>query len=417
MIPLIGTILGCSGVTGLSMTPGGTAIAHGTARDPVAILSAQDAPLARRNPDLLKLKRQEMASSPFAFFRGSAVLFYWDAKRDTRLSTAVTIPLQGDFHLENLGTYRTGSGQVAYDLNDFDEAFTGPYLWELARCAVSIRLAIDENSDLTSKDADELNARFIEATFGYLEHYASQPSELSEPLTVRNLVGPAGDVASKAASKGRPEFLSKLTEAGRFKSTKKLRPVDDSTRLEILEAVKGYATGQPGPAGFFRVKDVAERVAGVASLGRFRFAALIEGPTTDSDDDYVLELKEALPPAGGTRSRDDAERVRDAYRYFLPDADPLLGVTRFRGQGMLVRELQPAKDGVDLAKLKSKKAFAYFLDDAARVAARAMARSGQGRRILADARSEEILAARVGAVSLGYVERVKSDYKAFRASR
>ena len=418
LLPLIGLFLGCSGGLGLALSSPSKAVQGQRHRDPVAILKAADAPLATRNPDLVALKIQQMSASPFAFFRGSAVLFYADARSDARLGTSIEIPLQGDFHLENLGTYRTASGPVAYDLNDFDEAFTGAYLWELARCAVSIHLAADEHLSLSAAERDALSRRFLGSVHRRLVQLQRSPGELSSPLRETELTGPARAAIHQAEKQDRGEFLQKLAPQARFKTGKKVREVDAATRQAVADTVRGYAAGRLQGEGYYQVKDVAERIAGVASLGRYRYIALIEGPTASPGDDVVLELKEALPSASGLgKGQDDASRVLQAYRYFLPEADPLLGMAKFRGQGMLVREHQPAKGGVELADLKSKSDFSAFLEDAALVAARTLARSGQGSRILAEMASAEDLEQRVGSIAAEYVRQVESDYKAFTKGR
>lgn len=387
-------------------------------RDPVAILKAADAALAQRNPELLALKAQQMSASPFAFFRGSAVLFYSDVRSDARLGTPIAIPLQGDFHLENMGTYRTASGPVAYDLNDFDEAFTGPYLWELARVAVSIHLAAEERPSLSAADREELVRGFLRAVHRHLVNLESRPGDLSRPLRAPELKGPACEAIFQAERQERGDFLQKLAPQSRFKTGKKVRAVEAATRQAVIDAVKGYASGRQPGEGFYQVKDVAERIAGVASLGRYRYVVLIEGPTTSSSDDVVLELKESLPSASGLgKVPDEARRVSEASRYFLPEADPHLGTARLRGHGMLVRELQPAKGGVELADLSTKQDFAAFLDDTALVAARILARSGQGARILAESPSPEAFESRLGSFASDYLRQVKSDYQAFTKGR
>lgn len=418
LLPLIGLFLGCSGGLGLALSQPTQAVHGQRHRDPVAILKAADAPLAKRNPELVALKVQQMSASPFAFFRGSAVLFYTDARSDARLDTSIEIPLQGDFHLENLGTYRTASGPVAYDLNDFDEAFTGAYLWELARCAVSIHLAVEEQLSLSAAERDALARRFLGTVHRRLVQLQRSPGDLSRPLHEHALTGPARAAIRQAEQQDRAAFLQKLAPQSRFKSGKKVRDVDAATRQAVVDAVRGYAAGRPQGEGFYQVKDVAERIAGVASLGRYRYFALLEGPSVSPGDDVVVELKEALPSASGLgKGQDDANRVYQAYRYFLPEADPLLGMARFRGQGMLVREHQPAKGGVELADLKTQADFAAFLEDAALVAARTLARSGQGSHILAENASPEDLEQRVGSFAAEYVRQVESDYQAFTKGR
>src|ERR687889_299903 len=60
------------------------------------------------DPDAFRQKFRKMAADPFAFYRGSAPLFYADMEReedpwaDERTSR---VWIQGDLHAENFGTY------------------------------------------------------------------------------------------------------------------------------------------------------------------------------------------------------------------------------------------------------------------------------------------------------------------------
>src|SRR5260370_7939266 len=95
-----------------------------------------------REPERLALKYRAMCRSPFVFFRGTAHLF-WEDARAAHLSLPDGPPAWacGDLHLENFGSYR-GSNRLAYfDLNDFDEAALGPATWELARLVTSLYVA------------------------------------------------------------------------------------------------------------------------------------------------------------------------------------------------------------------------------------------------------------------------------------
>ena len=84
-----------------------------------------------------------MAADPFAFYRGSAVLFYDDVARledpwaDERTGR---VWIQGDLHAENYGTYMDSAGIFVFDVNDFDEAYLGHYTWDLQRMAASLAL-------------------------------------------------------------------------------------------------------------------------------------------------------------------------------------------------------------------------------------------------------------------------------------
>ena len=41
----------------------------------------------------------------------------------------------------NFGFYGSPTGMVVFDVNDFDETATGPWVWDLKRLAVSLLLA------------------------------------------------------------------------------------------------------------------------------------------------------------------------------------------------------------------------------------------------------------------------------------
>ncbi|NUP61961.1 MAG: DUF2252 family protein, partial [Nonomuraea sp.] len=99
----------------------------------------------RRDPAAFRRKFRKMAASPFAFYRGSASLFYADLTGDFADDSYLDEPtgrvwIHGDLHAENFGTYMNASGVLVFNVNDFDEAYVGPYVWDLKRFAASVAL-------------------------------------------------------------------------------------------------------------------------------------------------------------------------------------------------------------------------------------------------------------------------------------
>jgi len=99
-------------------------------------------------------KHADMAGSPFAFFRGTASLYYRDL-RNGRLKVDVArrslTRIQGDSHFENFGFLTEGGAwaaphHVVFCPNDFDDAGVGHAEWDLMRYAVSLFLAADRAS-------------------------------------------------------------------------------------------------------------------------------------------------------------------------------------------------------------------------------------------------------------------------------
>ena len=106
-------------------------------------------PLMRADPHGFRTKFRKMARDPFAFYRGTACLFYADVGEGGRYAgfdgdwvdgDTARIWIQGDLHAENFGTYLDADGRLVFDVNDFDEAYLGHWTWDLARFAASLAL-------------------------------------------------------------------------------------------------------------------------------------------------------------------------------------------------------------------------------------------------------------------------------------
>ena len=86
------------------------------------------ADLMKVSPQAFRRRFRRMAADPFAFYRGSACVFYADvAGQPDRWADERTsrVWIQGDLHAENFGTYMNGRGLLVFDVNDFDEAYLG----------------------------------------------------------------------------------------------------------------------------------------------------------------------------------------------------------------------------------------------------------------------------------------------------
>jgi uncharacterized protein (DUF2252 family) len=95
------------------------------------------------DPDAFRQKFRKMAADPFAFYRGSACLFYADMEeKEDRWADERTsrVWIQGDLHAENFGTYMNGAGVFVFDVNDFDEAYLGHFTWDIKRMVASVAL-------------------------------------------------------------------------------------------------------------------------------------------------------------------------------------------------------------------------------------------------------------------------------------
>jgi uncharacterized protein (DUF2252 family) len=80
-----------------------------------------------------------MLTSPFAFYRGAAVIMASDLAGSPR--SGLRVQLCGDAHLSNFGGFASPGRQLVFDVNDFDETLPGPWEWDVKRLAASIEVA------------------------------------------------------------------------------------------------------------------------------------------------------------------------------------------------------------------------------------------------------------------------------------
>lgn len=121
-----------------------------------------------------------------------------------------------------------------------------------------------------------------------------------------------------------------------------------------------FAQRQPNP-DFYRVLDVAERVAGTGSLGLERYLILVEGKGSP-DGNYLLDLKACRPsallptlaewgidqPAWGSES----ERVAAIQGRMQAMSPAFLRAVMLGGKAFLLRGLQATEDRVAVEKWK-----------------------------------------------------------------
>ena len=132
-----------------------------------------------------------MAADPFAFYRGSACVFYADvAGREDRWAGERTgrVWIQGDLHAENFGTYMDGAGVLVFDVNDFDEAFVGHFTWDLQRFAASVALLCWQKA-LSDSVIRDLIATFARAYLDQVRWFPDPGDDASFSLNLDTAKG------------------------------------------------------------------------------------------------------------------------------------------------------------------------------------------------------------------------------------
>ncbi|HTO80424.1 MAG TPA: DUF2252 family protein, partial [Methylocystis sp.] len=117
------------------------------ARDPNAIFEETN---RGRLPNLIPIRRQRMAASPFAFLRGAAALMAVDLS--TQKAPGFPVQAGGDCHLMNFGAFVSPEGAALFDINDFDETLPGvDFTVDVKRLAASCAVAALSEGDPEKK--------------------------------------------------------------------------------------------------------------------------------------------------------------------------------------------------------------------------------------------------------------------------
>ena len=108
-------------------------------------------------PELVPIRYGRMLVSPFAFFRGAALIMAADLAPTP--VTGLRAQLCGDAHLSNFGVFASPERRLVFDINDFDETLPGPWEWDVKRLAASLVVAGRENGYSPSSVATIVLAR------------------------------------------------------------------------------------------------------------------------------------------------------------------------------------------------------------------------------------------------------------------
>ncbi|MEV6706442.1 DUF2252 domain-containing protein [Micromonospora wenchangensis] len=379
------------------------------------------------DPAAFRRKFRKMAASPFAFYRGSAALFYADQRGDFADDAFLDeqtsrVWIHGDLHAENFGTYMNASGRLVFNVNDFDEAYVGPFSWDLKRLAASVAL-IGYAKALSDRVIGDLVTGLARSYLTELRAIAAGGDDAIGSITLDNADGVLRRVLQEARLNTRVDLLAAQTTVDnyerRFSLGDGVFEIDAETRKKVCAAFTAYLDTLPESTARLRpvatqIKDVVLRKGvGIGSAGLPSYNLLLEGHTEALENDVVIYMKQAQVPAVA-RHIDD-ERVRGYFRHqghrtaesqraLQAHADPWLGFTELDGAGQLVAEVSPYAADLDWSDVNEPEELAGVLADLGRAVARMHSvADDESSHDLVDYSTEEAIVAAIGDDTDGFV--------------
>jgi uncharacterized protein (DUF2252 family) len=333
----------------------------------VDVLVTEFGELMAQDPAAFRRKFRKMAATPFAFYRGSACVYYADVNGvadpflDERTSA---VWIHGDLHAENFGTYLNSEGILVFNVNDFDEAYVGPFIWDLKRFAASIAL-IGYAKALSDAVIGDLVAGYARTYVAELRAIAAGGEEAIGALTLDTTDGVLRDVLQRARLNTRVGLLDEQTVIEdydrRFAMSDGVYVVDAPTRAEVEAAFEAYLPTLPSWDGTrterYTIKDVVMRKGvGIGSAGLPSYNVLLEGHTQALENDVIIYLKQGQTPAVSRWITDprvrayfkhQGHRTSESQRALQAHADAWAGYTSLRGVGQVVAEVSPYAADLD----------------------------------------------------------------------
>ena len=264
-----------------------------------------------RLPELVPLRHQRMALSPWNYYRGAAAVMAADLA--SRAHSRLEVQLCGDAHVLNFGLWATPERNLNFDLRDFDETLPGPFEWDLARLAASLVVAARQNAVKPSR-ADAAVTAAVDAYRRRMRLYATMPLldiwydgtkferfiDYFEPADRGQVKVHFEKEKQKRTSRG---AFAKLTSERRGRPRITPQPplrvtLDDAEQGDIVDALLAEyrLTLQEDRRALFDrfiLVDVVRQVVGVGSVGMVVYLVLFVGSARG--DPLFLQCKQAGP--------------------------------------------------------------------------------------------------------------------------
>jgi uncharacterized protein (DUF2252 family) len=401
-------------------------------RDPVQILKDQE---RSRVPELIPVRHQRMAESPFTFLRGAAAVMAADLA--TTPATGITVQACGDAHLMNFGVYASPERDLLFDVNDFDETLPGPWEWDVKRLAASLVVAGQGNG------FDDSACRRIVmdtvASYRNQMHGFAAMTNTGVFYSKMDASGILSAIESPSVRRQAKKKLKGVTKRTSLQAFNKLtssaggtvRIVDDPPLIEHVEmaeevareAYNAYRSTLPEDVGEllsrYTLLDAARKVVGVGSVGTRCYVAAFEGK--DPSDVLMLQIKEAQrsvlePFSRKSVYRNQGRRVVAGQRKMQAASDVFLGYCAGAdGRDYYWRQLRDMKGSVDTTAMTAK-VLGQYGAACAWTLAMAHANTGDRFQIAGYLGTSDTFDQAIADFALAYAQQNAADYARFTAA-
>ncbi len=283
--------------------------------EPIAILEEQE---KTRVQSLLSIRHERMLASAFAYYRGTAAVMAADlAKMPV---TGIMVQACGDAHIGNFGVFSSAEHRLVFDINDFDETYPGPWEWDVKRLAASIEIC-GRYRGFSESDRRRAVRKALDSYHDAMMRFSSMGTMdvWYSHLDVNQMMADHADKISGSTERMISKVVADAATKNSWRAVHKwTETVDGKLRIRSIPPILVPYREMPQKLSpeklekFFRISlaqyrmslprevrklidqytpvDIAQKVAGVGSVGLRSYIMVLEG--TAADDPLVLQFKE-----------------------------------------------------------------------------------------------------------------------------
>ena len=403
-----------------------------------------------RVKELIPVRHERMAATPFTFFRGAAILQAHDIASTP--GTTFRVQACGDAHISNFGIFASPERRVVFDINDFDETLPAPFEVDMKRLAASVEIcgryrgfskkdrekAVYDSSAFYRRAMTQFSGMgnmevwYRHLDLGDLVEHDAVFSDARQQKVMRETI-------DKAMTKTSEKALNKLTESVngrlRIKSDPPLIiPIRDlfgeekkryDFHYNIRKALDIYKETLPverrSLIDQYEPLELAHKVVGVGSVGLQAWILILMGK--ENEDPLILQIKQAERSVlekyyGQSEYAMSGQRVVQGQRAIQTAGDILLGwLSLDFVQGMhrdyYVRQLWDAKGSFDLDRI-TEKGLAGLASMCAWTLAHAHAKTGDRHAIAGYLGNGDAFETAMVRYAQLYADQNEADYEMFR---
>ena len=309
----------------------------------------------------------KMAGSAHAYVRGSTVQFYeWlDQRGEKAVPKGPAVWICGDCHAGNLGPLADAEGKIHVQIRDVDQTVIGNPHHDLIRLALSLATAA-RGSDLPGVTTAHMLEQMMIGYQRALKNGKRKDSiESDKPESIKVVMRKAMSRTWKHLARERLRDLKPQIPRGeRFWP---LAKHEDRAIAELFERddVRQLVTllKSRSKRAELEILDAAYWMKGCSSLGRLRYAVLLNVSNGESKEDEfcLIDIKEATPPAAPRKlnadmPKDNAERVVEGAKHLAPALGDRMMAAKLMGKSVVLRELMPQDLKLEIDQLSRMEA-------------------------------------------------------------